>query len=141
MAWLEDRTIQYHFSKKGDDIIIEAPASEPRPETPKGYIYKGMLPFKMNLMTKVQFEQNGRIGYRIDVGDGKQIYRSATREKYEHTVGNTGREKYREAKRQGTKIEENKSIYTKAYDKKVEKHKKDTTAMHTRNLTKILKGG
>jgi hypothetical protein len=141
MGWLDERIIQYHFSKDDDDIIIEAPASKPRPEAPDGYKYEGMLPYKTNLMTKVQFEQNGRIGYRIDVGDGKQIYRSATREKYEHTIGNMGTHQYKKEKAQGAVDERlNESKYTKAYGEAVKKKKKENMDMHNRNLKKILKG-
>ena len=142
MSWLDDRTIQYHYSKEDDDIIIEALASEPRPEAPDGYLYQGMLPYKINLMTKVQYEQNGRKAYKIDVGNGKHIYRSATREQYEHNAGNMGMHQYKKEKSQGTDMSKlTESKYTKKYDEKVKQSKKDTTAMHTRNLTKILKGG
>ena len=142
MGWLDKRVIEYMYFKDNDYIILEAPASEDRPPTPAGYRYGGMVPYKMNLMTKVQFEQNGRIGYRIDVGDGKQIYRSATREKFEHRAGNMGAHQFKREKEQGmdnTRLSE--SAYTKAYGEKVKKVKKETAAMHTRNLKKILKGG
>ena len=142
MGWLDERIIQYLYSSDDEDIVIEAPASEKRPETPKGYKYQGMLPYKINLMTKVQYEQNGRQAYKIDVGDGKHIYRSATREKYEHNAGNMGLHQYNKEKAQGTDMSKlTESKYTKAYDAKVKQSKKDTTAMHNRNLTKILKGG
>ena len=142
MGWLDDRTIEYLYFNGKQYIILEAKASEDRPAPPPGFKYKGMVPYKMNLMTKVQFEQNGRIGYRIDVGDGKQIYRSATREKFEHQVGNMGAQQFKKEKEQGLKSERlSESAYTKAYAEKVKESKRKTTEMHKRNLKKILSGG
>jgi hypothetical protein len=141
MGWLDERIIQYLFVKDDEYIILEAAASEDRPETPKDHKYCGMVPYKINLMTKVQFEQNGRIGYRIGLGDGRQIHRSATREKYEHTLGNMGSHQYKKEKAQGAQNERlNESQYSKAYGDAVKKKKKDTMDMHNRNLKKILKG-
>ena len=117
MGWLSDRTIQYLYSNGEDEVIIEASAEEGPPQAPEGYHYKGFLPDKVNLMTKVQFEQNGRIGYKISVGDGKHIYRSATREKYEHTVGNTSRSKLTEKKQELGSL--NESVYSKSYGEAV----------------------
>jgi len=142
MGWLESRVVQYVFiNDKGDEKILEAKASEDRPEAPKGYKYKGFVPEKVEIMTKVQYEQNGRLAYRIDVGNGKHIHRSASRERYEHAAGNIGADRYKEAKRQGEDLKLNESAYTKQYGEKVKKAEKDKMDTHNRNLKKILKGG
>lgn len=139
MGWLSDRTIQYLYSNGEDEVIIEATAEEGPPQAPKGYVYRGFLPDKVNLMTKVQFEQNGRIGYKISVGDGKHVYRSATRERYEHTVGNTSQSKLREKQQELGSL--NNSVYSKSYGEAVKKTEKENLEKHNRNLKKILKGG
>lgn len=140
MGWLSDRIIQYIFSNGEDELIIEAKASDPEPEPPKGYKYKGFVPEKNNLMTRVRYDQNGRVAYRIDVGGGKQIHRSATREHYEHMIGNTGSAKIAEAKRQGYKMGSNESQYTKAYGEKVKAAEKQRMETKNREFKKILKG-
>ena len=38
---------------------------------------------------KISLDANGYKGYRINLGDGRKVARSATREKYEHQIGNT----------------------------------------------------
>ena len=141
MGWLDERLIKYLYSNDKEEIIIEAPAGGEIPPAPKGYKYKGFAPDKTYIMTRVQFEQNGRIGYRIDVGDGKQLYRSATREQYEHKVGNIGADRYKEAKRQGEDLKINDSVYAKAYGEKVKEAEKKKTEKFQRGLKKILKGG
>lgn len=134
MGWLEERIIQHLYSNGEDQIVIEAKACDDPPPPPDGYVYKGFAPDKMNLMTKVQYEQNGRVAYRIDIGDGKFIHRSATRERYERQIGNT-------AGADNARKTEQKSVYTKAYAEAVEKKKKENLAMHERNLKKIISGG
>jgi len=114
MGWLESRILQYVYTNGKDEIVIEASAKEERPPEPKGYRFKEILPYKLNLMTKVQFEQNGRVAYRIDLGNGKPVYRSASRERYEHAAGNIGADRLKEAKRQKEDIKLNESVYTKA---------------------------
>jgi len=132
MGWLSERIIQYLYESDNEQIIIEAPASEDPPKAPDGFKYKGFVPEKLSIMTKVQYEQNGRVAYRVDVGDGKFIHRSATREKYERTMGNTSGGNTSSVKPE--------SVYTKAYAEKVKEKQKETMAMHNRNLKKILKG-
>jgi hypothetical protein len=140
MGWLSDRIVQYVYSDGEEEIIIEAKASDEVPPAPKGYKYKGFLPEKVNLMTKVQFEQNGRVGYKVSLGDGKHLYRSATREKYEHIVGNTPSSKLKSMGR-GGEGSMNESVYTKSYGEAVKKTEKANVDKHNRNLKKILKGG
>lgn len=137
MSWLDDRLISYVFSNGLEEIIIEAPSSDERPQAPRGYTYKGFLPEKVNLMTKVGYEQNGRKGYKVDVGTGRPIYRSATRERFEHQQGNTGDAQ----RKRGEAPKANESVYTKGYGAHVKEQKKAEKARHVRNLTKILKGG
>lgn len=134
--------IQYlYVNEAGAEQILEFQAKDDPPDEVDGYKRKYALPYKdYNLMTKVQFEQNGRIGYRIGLGDGKSLYRSATKERYEHMVGNTGASKIAEAKRQGYKLGSTDSVFTKSYGEKVRDAKKANFEMHNRNLKKILKG-
>lgn len=140
MSWLDERIIQYLYKKDDEQMIIEAKASEEVPEAPSGWTYVGFVPDKLFLMTKVQFVQNGRIGYRIDVGNGQQIYRSATRERYEHVVGNTGAEQSKEMKRQGVPIEYNKTVFEKKYGEAVAKGKKEKAAAVEKKFKSIIKG-
>ena len=44
------------------------------------YEYAGFEPIRMGGMTKVTFEKNGRKAVRIDLGNGKTVVRSMTRE-------------------------------------------------------------
>jgi len=139
MGWIEDRIIQHIYSNGESEIIIELPAKEDPPEAPEGYSYKGFAATPVDWLTKVQFEQNGRIGYKIDVG-GKAIYRSATHENYEHNVGNMGSERLAEAKRQGERLELNKSVLSRACQDRVNDTQAKKIAMHKYNLNKILRG-
>lgn len=143
MSWLSERLIQYRYvSSSGEERIYEFPAKEDAPEKIGKFKKAEMLPYTdMNLMTKVQFERNGRVGYDINLGDGKHIRRSATREQYEHKVGNTGIEEIKRAKREGQKIDWNPSVYTKPFADAVEKAKQKKTIEKARAATKFLKGG
>ena len=138
MSWLNDRIIKYVFSNGDEEIILEAKASEDRPPTPEGYTYNGFLPEKTNLMTRVQFTQNGRIGYRIDIG-GKQIYRSATRERYEHTIGNTSSQAFAEAKKQGRPRDTTETVFDKKYGKAVKELKAKKDADTIKKLKTAMK--
>lgn len=142
MGWLEDRVVQYLYSDGAEEIILEAKASEEVPAAPKGFQYKGLVPEKHLWMTKISFERNGRIGYEIRTGDrsSKPITRSATRERYEHMVGNTGATEHKRAKERGQGVDYNKSVYTKPYQQFVEKAEKTKLQTHERNLKKIMKG-
>lgn len=143
MGWLEDRIVQYLYSDGEEDIVIEAKASDEVPPAPEGFTYKGIVPDRDLFMTKVQFERNGRVGYSINVGNGtsKPFTRSATRERYEHMVGNTGADAHKYAKERGYSVDYNKSVLTKPYSKFVEKREKEKLQTHERNLKKIMKKG
>jgi len=139
MSWLDDRVVQYLYSNGIDEVVLEASVAEDRPRAPKGYTYKGLLPYKLNLLTKVQFVQNGRIGYKIDTGSGKPLYRSATRERYEHVMGNTGAEAFREAKRQGYKIDTNETVFDKKYGAAVKELKAKKSAEKEKKFRSTIK--
>lgn len=63
-------------------------------------------------MTRIQFEQNGRVGYKMKLNNGAEIRRSATRERYEHIGGNKS---VKELKSMGKDL--NRSVYSKSYVK------------------------
>lgn len=65
---------------------------------------------------KLKYDQNGRVGFKYDMGNGKQFHRSATREKHEHTLGNRSE---KDLKAMGDAKGE--SVYTKEYQRAVDK--------------------
>jgi putative FmdB family regulatory protein len=85
-------------------------------------------------MFRIQFDQNGRVAYQMDLGKGKKVYRSATREAYEHNLGNKGSKAAKEA---GSDI--NKSVYTKEYGREVERKEKEKTEKFVKTLKEITK--
>ena len=85
-------------------------------------------------MFRVKFDQNGRIGYKYDMGNGKQQIRSATRENYEHNLGNRTK---KDLKEMGT--DRNKSVYTKEYDRHVRSTEKQKVEKANKELKSILK--
>src|SRR5437868_2094840 len=101
MSWLNDRKIQYLYRKGDDEIILEFPASDDPPDVVNGYKKVQMIPYKTNLTFRVQFERNGLVAYKYDTGNGKPRIVSATRENYEHNMGNTSGAKLRELKAKG----------------------------------------
>jgi hypothetical protein len=115
MSWLKDRMIQYLYRKANDEIILEFAATDDPPDTVNGYKRIQMLPYKTNLTFKTVFERNGTVGYKYDTGNGKPRTVSATRENYEHNVGNTGAERYKELKQRGHVSRMSPSITTKGY--------------------------
>jgi hypothetical protein len=128
MGWLDERIIQHLYrSELGDELVIELPASEDAKASLKSggskYAYIGMLPFRVNLTFKIQFERNGLVAYKYDHGDGRPRVVSATRENYEKNVGNMPAHKIKELKAQGRLSEINKSVTTKGYQKAFEKVK------------------
>lgn len=125
MSWLAERKIQYLYRhpKKGDEIILEFYATDEPLDKINGYHKVEMLPYKVNLTFKVQFERNGYIGYKYDTGNGKPRTVSATRENYEKNVGNTPSGKLRELKAQGRMSELSPTITSKGYKKTYEKLK------------------
>jgi len=80
-------------------------------------------------MFKVTFDKNGRKGVKVDLGNGKQIHRSATRERWEHNAGNMTAEQY---KKNGSEV--NESVYTKRYAEV----KKEEKAVVDRERKKLL---
>jgi hypothetical protein len=128
MSWLDDRIIQYlYLDARGAEVIVEFPSSQdaPDPYTAHGHVYKKvrMLPFKTNLTFRVQFERNGLIAYKYDSGDGKPRTVSATRENYEHNIGNTSNAKLKEMKDKGELSRAAPSITTKGYKETYKKVK------------------
>jgi hypothetical protein len=63
-------------------------------------------------MLRVKFDQNGRVGYKTDYGTGKKRFSSATREKYEHNIGNKALKDV-----QGSGSEKADSVYSKEYSR------------------------
>ena len=116
MSWLEDRMVEYLYrTEGGQEFILEIPATEDPPDEYQGAKKIRLLPYKLGGYTRVQFERNGRIGYEYKQSDGKKRVVSATRERYEHNMGNMGSKALKEA---GTKKSD--SVYTKTHGKKVE---------------------
>lgn len=129
MGWLDERKVDYLYRREdGTEFVIQLNASEEAPAKMGTGSLVHMLPFELGGYTRVQFERNGRIGYEYKQSDGKKRIVSATREKYEHNIGNMGSKALKES---GTR--KNESVYTKSYGNKVEK------AEH-RQAEKFVKG-
>jgi hypothetical protein len=79
---------------------------------------------------KLAFDQNGRLAYKYDLGNGKQFRRSATRERYEHTIGNKPLKEV-----QGSGSEKAASVYTKRYGEHVATQEK----LQAEKRAKIMK--
>jgi len=122
MSWLEDRDIQYvYLDEDGKELIIEYPAKEEPQDVVKfeGHVYtkSHMLPCKVNLTFKVQFERNGLVAYKIDSGDGKPRTVSATRLQWEKNIGNIPGDKLRKMQKEDPiRFRElSRSVTTKGY--------------------------
>jgi hypothetical protein len=126
MSWLADRKIRYLYRDiTGEEIILDWPAS--MEDVPELYelaerVYKRieMLPYKVNLTFKIQFERNGLVAYKYDQGDGKPRTVSATRENFERNMGNLSGDKLNKMKpheKRTTIRELSKSVTTKGYQK------------------------
>jgi putative FmdB family regulatory protein len=85
-------------------------------------------------MFRIKFDQGGRIGYKMDMGNGKKVHRSATREAYEHNIGSKS---YKDAKESKTDL--NRSVYTKEYGREVEKKEKQKAEKFAKGLKEALK--
>jgi len=109
-----------------DERPEKVPCDTPRCEGDAAY-HMGMPG-----MFRIKFDQNGRIGYKQDMGDGKKTYRSATREKYEHNIGSKPLKDV-----QGSGSEKSQSVYTKEYDRHVKAKEKEKSERRK----KILKEG
>lgn len=121
MSWLANRKIQHLYRNlRGHEIVVEYSSKEEPPEyltgpTDDPYKRICMLPYKVNLTFRIQFERNGLVAYKYDQGDGKPRVVSATRENYEHNIGNTSGAKLRELKEKGQMSRAAPSITTKGY--------------------------
>src|SRR5208283_1722601 len=72
---------------------------------------------------KIKFDQNGRVGFKYDMGGGKQFRRSATREQHEHILGsrtNADIRKMGNAKSEG--------VYTKEFGRAVKEKQTEQAA-------------
>ena len=98
----------------------------------------GMAEYRVGkpAMFRVKFDNGGRIGYKIDAGDGKTQYRSATREKYEHTIGNRSASDLAKM----TSTEKSSSVFTKEYDRVVRDKEKAVLDKANREYKQIMKG-
>lgn len=85
-------------------------------------------------MFRVSIEGNGRKGYKMDMGNGKKVVRSSTREAYEHNIGNMSAKTYKENPRAA-----NKSMYTKDYQRKMDGEKKAKEQQLQRAVAAIKK--
>jgi hypothetical protein len=81
---------------------------------------------------RIAIDGNGRKGYKMDMGNGKKVVRSATRERYEHEAGNRNSQELTDTP--GKMREHTKSVYTKEYGRKVEAEKKEKM----KNLEKAI---
>jgi hypothetical protein len=87
-------------------------------------------------MYRIKFDNGGRVGFKIDSGDGKTQYRSATRERYEHNIGNRSAADLKKM----TSDEKSGSVYTREYDRHVKQKEKATLDKANTELKQILKG-
>lgn len=79
---------------------------------------------------KVRFDANGRVGYKVDMGDRRVLARSATREQYEHNIGN------KPAKELKHLAKSSKSVYTKEYQRAVDGQKKQKFEKYVHDFKK-----
>jgi putative FmdB family regulatory protein len=86
-------------------------------------------------MFRVKYEQNGRIGFKYDMGNGKKTHRSATRENYEHLGGSRSSKDFH-----SMGADKNRSVLTKRYDEHVKNTEKTKLARANHEAKKILKG-
>lgn len=119
MSWLAERTTLciYKHPETGDEVYWEG-IWEERPDHLDGYLYAGFAPDQVNLTVRSQFERNGRIGYNYNLGNGRKFIRSATREKYEHNLGNLSAA---ERKKQGNSIAD--SVYSSSFKRAIKDEK------------------
>lgn len=84
---------------------------------------------------RISVEGNGRKGYKTDMGNGRKVVRSETRERYEHRLGNTPDA---EIKKNPNALTE--SAYTKRYAEKVKVETKEKNDKAMRQFKQIMKG-
>lgn len=85
-------------------------------------------------MFRVKFDQNGRVGYKYDMGDGKKQVRSATRENYEKNALSRTAKDFKEMG-----ADRNRSIYTKEYDRHVRSKEKEKLAQANQTFKQSVK--
>lgn len=88
----------------------------------------------MPAMFRVKFDQNGRVAYKYDMGNGKTQIRSATRERYEHNLGNRTSKDFKEMGQ-----DKNRSVYTKQYDRHVRGAEKEKQQRVEKTLKEMAK--
>lgn len=133
--WLTDGCSVAHYECPGCktvyciDISNRIPSSATKshihlcmcePENPKQCEYMGSSPRQVNIMTKVIFEKNGRIGIKTTLADGKQTVRSMSKEKSIQMV-----ERGEAIDKVTKKRKSTDSVYTPAYKKKIDADKKE----------------
>ena len=123
MSWLEERlpVCVYRHPETGEEIYWEGKWSE-KPDSIEDYLYTGFLPDQCNMVIRAQFERNGRVGYEYRLANGKKIIRSATRERYEHNIGNLSQTALKE---KGRSVAD--SVYSKSFQKHLDSKKKKET--------------
>jgi hypothetical protein len=123
--WLKERPLQHLYRDlTGEEIIVELPASVDRPNLHEaaGHIYEYVetLPDKSMMHTiRSQFVRNGHVGYEYKLPGGQRFTRSATRENWEHNLGNLSQKRQGEL---GTKVSE--TVYTPKIQNIVEKRER-----------------
>lgn len=112
MSWLNELTVCiYRHPETSEEIYWEGPWEE-RPQEIEGHLYAGFAPRKTGMVVRSMFERNGRVAYEYNLGNGKKFIRSATRERYEHNLGNLSAEKRKE---KGNQIAD--SVYSRSFEK------------------------
>jgi hypothetical protein len=118
--WLQERPITYIYKlPDGTETYLTLAAKFDPPETHEGGTYAGYLPDKIHMTFKISYEQNGRAAYKYDTGNGKPRYVSATRERYEKVMGNTGNDKLKTMKAQ----EKTQTVYSRGFEKHLKEQK------------------
>lgn len=72
---------------------------------------------------RIAIDGNGRKGYKMDMGNGKKVVRSVTRERFEHEGGNRGGKEFEKDRSKMRALTQ--SVYTKEYGRKVEAEQKE----------------
>jgi len=141
--WLKERPL-FHLYRDvtGEEIILELPANIDRPNLHKladhTYEFVETLPDKSMCHTiRTQFVRNGHIAYEYKLPGGQRFTRSATRENWEHNLGNLGAKRQAEL---GTQI--SKTIHTPKVQNivdRVERAKKEKLkGFITQNVRNVL---
>jgi putative FmdB family regulatory protein len=110
--------------------------SEERPDQVECGHCTGLADYRVGMpaMFRVKFDQNGRVAYKYDMGNGKTQIRSATRERYEHNLGNRTTKDFKEMGQ-----DKNRSVYTKQYDRHVRGAEKEKQQRVEKTLKEMAK--